>query len=806
MTVENPEKGYEYTTLMSMLHVSVSKHLLDEHFTLVWANDFYYETIGYPKEEYESIYHNRPDLFYLNDQEEWNKIGTTVLKALSEGKKGYNILSRMRRKDGSYIWVRMAGSFTDEYIDGCQVSYTTMSDVSDIMRMQTEQTVTYNHLPGFVGKYRVGPDLSLTLLDANEQFIEFFGEDCWKNAEDSLFSRNIRRNAAVLEAWREKLLAGKPAQFMMQLQNRQGGSAWMKISATCIDWQGGCPVYLVVYIDVTDETELRQMQEALEKQAEELKSALEAAEYASRAKSDFLSHMSHDIRTPMNAIIGMTDIAQTHLQDVGKVEDCLKKISLSSRHLLGLINDVLDMSRIESGKLTINNDSISLPDILNNVVAIMQPGLKAKKQQFSIRLHGVRHEHLWSDRLRLQQIFINILSNASKFTPVEGRVSVCVEELEETGGDGVFRFRFTDNGKGMSPAFLQHLFEAFSREQDSRVDRTEGSGLGMAITKKLVDLLGGEIEVESAPGAGTTFTVTLPLMIEERPVEQLSLPPMRVIVVDDDVDACESMQESLEELGVYVDYAVTGAQGLEMIAAAAKRKEPYDAVFLDWRMPDMDGPETALNIRSQNGDKLPILIVSAYDWSDIEDEARRVGVDGFISKPLFASTLCRALQRHVLGLSPEEQGEEFEEKQPFQGRRLLLAEDNELNREVAAELLGSLGAQVEYACNGEEAVAKFKASPQRWYDVILMDVQMPVMDGYTATRHIRALKRQDAGEVLIVAMTADAFAEDVQLAKEAGMDGHMAKPLDLAHIRSKLSALLREREKEGAPAKVNGEL
>lgn len=789
-----PQKDYEYTTLMNMLHVSVSKHLLDEHFTLVWANDFYYELIGYDKDEYESLYHNRPDLYYKKDQDEWNKIGALVAKTLHEGKTGYSLPTRMRCKNGKYVWVRMSGSFVEEYIDGCPVAYTVMTDINDIMQMQKERSITYDNLPGFVGKFLIGKDFTFTLVDASDRFVEFFGEGCWKHGEDALFRQNLERNAQALAAQKDKLLSGKSVHFTTRMHNQYGNDAWLQINATCTEWQGGNPVFLAVFIDITNETELRKMQKQLEEQAKELKNALHLAEDANRAKSDFLSHMSHDIRTPMNAIIGMTDIARAHLDDKMKMQDCLKKISLSSQHLLGLINDVLDMSRIESGKMALNKDSLSLPELLENIVAIMQPNIKARNQSFSIHLKNVRHEQFYSDALRLRQIFINILSNASKFTPAEGQITVNVEELVTGNKESAeFLFSISDTGMGMSPEFMEHLFDPFSRERDSRVDKTEGSGLGMAITKKLVELLSGDIKVKSKVGEGTTFTFTLTLEIDKGTSVLHSFPGLKIIIADDDDTMCEYMEQTLAEIGVGVDSAGTGEEAVEKLKKALDNGEKYDAVFLDWKMPHMDGPQTAQKIRDEVGKDLPILIVSAYDWNDIEKEALETGVNGFISKPLFVSTLCRALSRYVLNENPEDTAQAQDTAEEFNGKHFLLVEDNELNRDIAVELLSDAGAVVECAVNGFDCIDKFCQSPERYYDLILMDIQMPVMNGYEATQEVRRMKRSDAKSVPILAMTADAFAEDIARAKEAGMDGHLAKPLNIAMMKREIHKALKHR-------------
>ena len=791
--VSHDQTGYEYDTLMNLLQVSVSKHLMDGHFTLVWANDYYYDLIGYSREEYEAVFHNLCDTYYINeeldihDEATWNQIGKMVREAFSSGDKGYSMVSQMRRKNGDYIWVRMTARFTDEYIDGYQVSYTAMTDVSDIMQMKLEQSVTYDNLPGFVAKYRVGKNLSFTLLDANERFFDFFGEESRKNEEYSLFRENVARNLPLFEEHREALETGAPVHFTVQMKDQRGQDFWLQLNASCIDYQEGAPVYLVIYIDVTNETELRRMQSKLEVQAEQLRAALKQAEEANRAKSDFLSRMSHDIRTPMNAILGMKDIAAAHMDDREKVADCLKKIGLSGQHLLGLINDVLDMSKIESGEMALHEDVVSLPEVLENIVTIMQSQFKEKNQRFSIRLRCVVHEQFLSDSLRLRQVFLNILSNAYKFTPEGGSITMDVEE--KGGGQDTARITFTisDTGIGMQPEFLAHLFTAFSRERDSRVDKIEGTGLGMAITKKIVDLLGGTIEVQSEPGKGTTFQVELPLKIVDIPPFEGKFPDLKIIVADDDTIMCEYTVEMLREIGVYADWVNSGEQAVETIKRARQKGVGYDAVLLDWKMPGQDGLETTRQIRSLCGNSLPVLIFSAYDWSDIEQEAKEAGVNGFLQKPVFISTLIRGLQYYVLGIQNQQDASESGHPSNLEGKRLLLVEDNALNQEVTKELLNDLGVLIEIAGDGKEGVEAFAQSEEGFYDMILMDIQMPVMDGYTAAGEIRKLKRRDAQTIPILAMTADAFAEDIRSAKNAGMNGHLAKPLDGAALKREIS-------------------
>lgn len=492
----------------------------------------------------------------------------------------------------------------------------------------------------------------------------------------------------------------------------------------------------------------------------------------------------------MNAIMGMTDIASAHIDTPEKVQDCLRKISLSSQHLLGLINDVLDMSKIESGKMTLAEEVIELPEVMDTIVSIMQSSVKARQQQFDVRLRHIRHEQLCCDSLRLRQVLINVLSNASKFTPPGGTVSFDIEETaSENAAKAWFKFTVRDTGIGIKPEFLRDIFKPFTREKDSRIDKTEGSGLGMAISKKIVDLMGGTIEVSSEVGTGTEFTIRLPLQISELELGNFKFPDLKIIVVDDDVIVCEHTTELLRQIGIRSDWETCGQRAVQKVLAAHQAGEPYDAVILDCRMPDQDGVETAAIIRRAISEPLPIILISAYDSADVETKARHAGVNGFMTKPVFMSTLCRALQRYVLGQAA---ADEQKSKTDFSGKRFLLVEDNALNREIAVEMLESAGAVVESACDGAEGAAKFAEAPAGYYDLLLMDVQMPVMNGYEATQKIRASAKSDARTVPIVAMTADAFAEDIIEAKKAGMNSHLAKPLNLATLVREINKQLQK--------------
>ncbi len=526
-----------------------------------------------------------------------------------------------------------------------------------------------------------------------------------------------------------------------------------------------------------------------QQQLRELEKAEQKAFRASQAKSEFLSSMSHDIRTPMNGIVGMTAIALANVEDSIRVRDCLKKIGLSSRHLLGLINDVLDMSKIESGKLSLNIDILSVRETMENIVNIVQPQIRERGQHFDIFIRDIQVENVYCDSVRLNQVLINLLSNAIKFTPTEGRINVYLIQEDSPLGKSHVRchFRVKDTGIGMSPEFQEKIFDTFSRE-DSKVQKIEGTGLGMSITKVIVDMMGGTIEVKSEQGVGSEFHIVVD--IEKATIEEVDmvLPPWRLLVVDNNEDLCRSAASALKEIGVDAQWALNGERAIQMVEEHYKKHTAYDIVLLDWKMPGMNGLETTKEIRKIVGEELPILIISAYDWSDIEDEARAAGAHGFISKPLFKSNLYLGLSQYMGGGVPEEKL--TEDDVHFEGLRILLAEDNELNWEIAHEILTDAGFEVDWAENGQICVDMFKQSELGYYDAVLMDIRMPVMNGYDAAKTLRALDRPDA-TLPILAMTADAFSEDIQQCLECGMNEHVAKPIDIQKLMKLLKAYLK---------------
>ena len=530
--------------------------------------------------------------------------------------------------------------------------------------------------------------------------------------------------------------------------------------------------------------------EHAQKRAEE---AQLEAENASQAKSEFLSNMSHDIRTPMNAIVGMTTIAIANINNQDQVEGCLKKIALSSKHLLGLINDVLDMSKIESGKMTLNMDQVSLREVMDSIVSIVQPQVKAKKQQFNVSIHDISTENVCCDGVRLNQVLLNLLSNAVKFTPEGGSIQISLYEESSPKGDGFVRIHLhvRDSGIGMSPEYMEHIFESFTREDNTRVHKTEGTGLGMSITKYIVDAMGGTIAVHSEQGKGSEFRVTLDLEKAQIQEMDMVLPDWNMLVVDDDRQLCVSTAAALKSIGVRADWTLDGTSAIDMACRRHANHNDYHIILLDWKLPDMDGIQTAQELRRRLGENIPILLISAYDWGEIEDRAKQAGINGFISKPLFKSTLYYGLRQYA-GI-PGEHGEHPDRRQlELSGRRILLAEDNELNWEIASELLTSnLGLSLDWAENGEICLEMFRQSEPGTYDAILMDIRMPVMTGYEATRAIRALDRPDAGTIPIIAMTADAFSEDIKRCLDCGMNAHVAKPIDVRDVARQLEKFIR---------------
>ncbi len=572
----------------------------------------------------------------------------------------------------------------------------------------------------------------------------------------------------------------------IKLENAKTGETyWFRMALYHVN-SGDVEKCVLTFSDRTKDKKMR----------EQLESALELAKQANEAKSNFLSNMSHDIRTPMNAIIGYATLLERDADNPARVRDYTRKITYSGQHLLSLINDILDMSKIESGKTSLYIEQFCLPEFIEELYSMTISQVNAKKQTFDVLARGNLPEYVYGDKMRLNQIMLNILSNAIKYTEPGGDIQLIVETMPQTVHNHAhLLFTVKDTGIGMSADYVKKIFEPFSRETNSRTKRIQGTGLGMAITKNIVNLMGGIITVESEPGKGTKFTVELELAIAAGEQEDEDFwrahGITHILVVDDKEDVCMDIKELMSDTDVRVDYALNGLDAIKMIGQAVADKDDYSLVLLDWKMPDMDGVETARRIREEKVRDIPIIVLTSYSYEDIEEEARAAGIDLFLSKPFFVSNFRRAVAQIATdGKAADAEPAPEQENTVLDGLHILAAEDNEINVEILTELLEIEGAVCDVAFNGKEALEKFESSEPGQYDIIFMDVQMPVMDGYEATRAIRRSKHKDAKTIPIMAMTANAFDDDVQAALESGMNAHLAKPIDMNKLKELVSKLL----------------
>ena len=743
------------------------------------------------KEEYEALFHNKPDLYFKGYDEAWNILSKNVYETIANKASGYETVIQMPTRKGKR-WTKITSTFTDQLQDGIPISYTVMTDVEDVMRRRIEQTITYDNIPGFISKHKVHKDGSFTLLEANDKYMDFSGIDKNSFLSFSPFSRLDETSRNTMNAHIPCMLKGEPVHFVIQSKDKNGNGAWLQLNGECIGWEGDEPIYLIVYINITDITEQRELQKKLEKQSKQLKEALKSAEQANQAKSDFLARMSHDIRTPMNAIMGMATIAKAHVDERERILDCMEKINGASKLLLSLINEVLDMSKIESGRLILSEDEFNVGELLQDLVVMMQPEIKNKQQTLNIHVKNLRHENVKGDTQRIKQVLMNILSNAIKYTPENGRITIEIYEKDPHNGIGNYQFVFEDNGRGMKPEFLDKIFEPFERASDDEIKRIQGTGLGMSISHKIIQMMGGDIKVESEYGKGSRFTIDMPLVCrDQKPDDKIEVEGLEVLVVDDDKIACLNTSSCLREIGINSECVYSGSEAIEKVRQHHLAEKEYFAVIIDLKMPQMNGIETTRQIRRFVGADVPIIILSAYDLEEYEAEAKEVKANGFITKPLYKSKLLQVLRSFL------DEGDQPEPIRPFKlsnvdysGKRILLVEDNELNREIAVEIIGSTGITIDTAINGLDAVHKVAQSEEGFYQIILMDIQMPIMDGYEATRQIRSLQRRDIAHMPIIAMTANAFSEDVTNAIKAGMNYHLAKPIDIGALMGILSKYL----------------
>ncbi|WP_294147848.1 response regulator [uncultured Clostridium sp.] len=733
------------------------------------------------------------DVIYPDDYEKMEAL--CEIAATGGGKSAFEY--RMMRKDETLFWI---AGIIEKTLDetGEDVLIATFHDITEEKLAEEEEKQEHRQelltLVGAISNaYPVIIRLNLTQdtlnfvyvksglmvnLGNQETYSQLFEDFANEMHPDNCLEFQSRFS---LEMLRERMGKETGEVFLETRQKMMDGKFhWISIQIINVDNPYSDDKLAILISRRIDEQKYEQEQQRLA-----LQSALDSARAASSAKSQFLSNMSHDIRTPMNAITGMAAIAAIHLDDRERVMECLRKISLSSNHLLSLINDVLDMSKIESGKISLRNEPFNFAGLVADCVELVQSQVSGNQFEFKVQLMSLKNENVIGDPLRIRQICINILSNAVKYTLPGGRISVKIWQEDIPGKHyRNFMFRCSDTGVGMDHEFLDRIFQPFERLQDPAVSKVAGTGLGMAITKNIVDLMNGDIQVESRPGVGSTFTVTFPLQPqniqeEEVPEEWLGV---RSLVVDDDRQTCENAAELLQSMGLRAQFATDGATGVQSVIRANGTSDPFELVILDWKMPDMDGVEAARRIRKSVGPDVPVIILTAYDWSEIENEARDAGVTAFLSKPFYRSKLCYLLGEIKGGKELKKQ-EDGKSAPDYRGRRLLLVEDNEINREIARTLVEEMGMTVEEAVNGREAVDRVADSPEGYYSMIFMDIQMPVMDGYEAARRIRSLGREDAKSVPIIAMTANAFEEDVRAALRAGMDAHFSKPVDYEKLK-----------------------
>ena len=619
--------------------------------------------------------------------------------------------------------------------------------------------------------------LYLDLRDEQGKLLELCGDPGFTSAQAaSFFAEKIEPKIDEMYRITATMLSGTKVTFAEFVQLARDSRTRVIVYSSILMF--AVIAALCVYLSI-----LKSKGSQEEAMLRALREALTSAQSANAAKSRFLFSMSHDIRTPMNAIIGMTTIAGMHLDDPLKIKDCLGKISASSRHLLGLINDVLDMSKIESGKIALNDEEFVLPELVRDLVAIILPQANAKKLQFDVSVGSMEHERVIGDTLRISQAILNVVGNALKFTEPGGSVKLDICELPpQYHGYGMYQFVVSDTGVGIPEDFLDKIFDPFERVRTCTISKVEGTGLGMAITKNIVDMVNGRIAVASERGKGTTFTLTFPLKLQEDEAEAFdcsALRDLRALVVDDDRDVCENTARMLEDIGMRGEWVLTGAEAVEKAASAHRANRDYHSVIVDWKMPGMDGLETARRIRGIVGDEVPIIILTAYDWTEIEEEAKEAGVDAFLPKPLFRSHLCHALRDTVLGGQGAQEAAPDENAETVFDARVLLVEDNDINMEIAGTFIQQYGCAIEQAWDGEEAVRMIKGMPKGYYKLVFMDIQMPIMDGLEATRRIRSLAHDDAERIPIIAMSADAFEDDVEKSLEAGMNAHISKPVDI---------------------------
>ncbi len=773
-----------------------------------WSDEFR-KMLGFQNEnEFPNTLKAWSDLLHPDD---WAVGYDTIAQVVYDktGKNVYDVEYRLNTRDRGWRWFRATGDVLRRE-DGSPVRfYGVFFDITDQKEREQIEEDRERALRRAENATKAMMTIHETLGSGNWSME--FNEKC--EMESCFWSDAFRRMLGyegekdfpnVLESWsdllheddREKVLKSywdtvwdysgeKTYDVEYRVLTKKSGWRWFHAAGRLTRREDGSPItFYGIFMDIDEKKAAAKARE----------DALAAAQHANRAKTTFLNSMSHDIRTPMNAIIGFTTLAMSHIDNTELVRDYLTKITTSGKHLLSLINDVLDMSRIESGNVRIEENHSNLPEIIHNIKTIVQPDIHARQLEFRIDMMDVVNEDIICDKLRLDQVLLNLLSNAIKFTRPGGMVSLCVVQKDGApSGYAAYEFRVKDTGIGMSREFQKHIFEPFEREQTSTVSGIQGTGLGMSITHTIVTMMGGTITVISEEGKGSEFIVCLRFkicgeLVPYKPIPELK--DLRVLVADDDYNTCASITKMLNSIGMRSDWTVSGKEALLRTQLAAEQEDAFDAYIIDWLMPDMNGVETTRRIRRIIGQDSPVIMLSAYDWSDIEREALEAGVTTFCSKPIFMSELRNLLMKHFN--IHQEHEEEAASQTDLKGKKVLLVEDNELNQEIAVAILEEAGLLVDTAEDGTVAVDIMKSAEPGQYDLILMDIQMPRMDGYEATKAIRSLTEPENAEIPIIAMTANAFEEDKRRALESGMNGHIAKPIDVRKVFETMALTLKE--------------
>ena len=798
------QKNRTLETIFNNIECGVMYHSVDGS-KIISVNQAALDILGY-----DSLDEMAENGFYMiasSVMEEDREELLEKIRGLQEEGDSVSVEYRVRRKDGAIRYVMGNVKLMREndelryqrFVLDC-TDRKLQEEENERQQMELVQALSIDYKVVCFFDLETGIGKPLRVEEVSQQFKEnFAGELSFEESMEFYIQkyvceedREMVRQAASREEIEKGLSEGK--QYHVNFRTQKKGQLeyyQMKIVRAGVRSGRGSIVLGIRSVDKEIRNEMEQRSN--------LKDALMQANRASKAKSVFLSNMSHDIRTPMNAIVGFTSLAMKHIDNRERMEEYLKKIMTSGNHLLSLINDVLDMSRIESGKIRLDEKACSLPEILHSICNIVQADVHAKQLELHIDTLDIRNEDIYCDKLRLNQVLLNLLGNAVKYTGAGGAINMRItEKAGAPDGFAQYEFSIKDNGVGMSDEFVEHIFEPFEREKNSTTSGIQGTGLGMAITKNIVDMMNGTIEVESELGVGSTFTVSFVFRTRKEEKEEQAIPELkncRALVVDDDFNTCDSVSYMLGQIGLRAEWTLSGKEAVLRTKQASMRKDGYLVYIIDWLLPDMNGIEVTRRVRQVMGDNVPVIVLTAYDWSEIEEEAKEAGVTAFCSKPLFMSELRKCL-RTVIGA--EEQVEEEKEggAVQFKAGRILLAEDNELNQEIAVEILGGAGFTTEVAENGKIAVEMLQRSDPGYYQLVLMDVQMPVMSGYEAVREIRQLENQRLADIPVIAMTANAFEEDKQEALRNGMDGHIAKPINIELLFTTLNKVL-AREKCG---------